>query len=289
MTSIGVNSMTKIFNPFTVLSAIPVKTSENEIGMWATGSLSLESEHLIPSPDSFSVFIRKEYEENIIGTTISLVEEDSNSLFMLPNGHDSGAFIGSDINSGIVYYGDLSVIDDLKVKLEKLFLSRISILSFQDFESSGFSFMTWNLNNDKALLILYNDTMYGIEIPKEIKKLPLLAITMGGDADDMTAIDVLMPLVYSQVKDNPIEFPFEEEFIEYLEGNFSSDYISFSGKLSRLNGNELKGISQKELLEVAHLLMCDFLQLHLADDVEYLTEDTLEFARRVNEIKQNSK
>lgn len=279
--------MSKILNPFTVTSALPVITSEKENGMWVTGTLNIEKEHLIPNPDSFSIFITDDYEEDLVGKTINLMDE-GNRLFMLPDGHESGLFLGSDINSGVVFYGDTTVVNDLKIKLEEMFLSRIPYMSFIDFESSGFAFMVWTLADNKSMLILYNDTMYGIELPKEIRNLPLIAVTMGGDADDLTAIEVLMPLVYPHIKDSKVKKEFHEDFIENVQDNFSTDYISFLGKKPNKK-NELKGVAVNDIINLAHLLMCDYLQLHLAKKVEYLTKDDLEFACRVNKIKQNSK
>lgn len=267
-------------NTVTVTSVTKLIDNDGNIGSWIGGKLDLLDDQLIHKPDYFKLLVHESYDDSIIGKNIDFNTDDHNYFFMMPENNQSNMFFGSDINSGIIFYGDTEYFNTLRDYIDNLIVEHINTSQFIDFEVAGFSYMQWYLKNSKSLLILHNDQDYGLRLSNEIMQLPIISLLMGGNADDLTAPEILIAALIKDIKKIKVDEDINEEYVEELEESwYSDDYLKFAG-------NKLKKTNKKDLIHLAHFIICQTLNWQNPAMVEDEgVDDQVEIAKRIRRLR----
>lgn len=244
-------------NEVLVKSIYPLKDAKGKEVTFIVAEPKFSVPLVIPQPDYVKFLVSEKWNESVIGTVINPSDGTEIMYFhMLPEGHDSWTFMGSDGNSGTMLYGNKADILKADEMLQYFLLSNISKHSSDEFNTLEFNYMVWHLENENSLMIVYHNADSGIQLPAGIQKLPLIHIIMGDIADDILGDEVILSGILKEVKNIYVGSELDEDFVEEVsEWEHEKDFLSYAGK-------PMKRAQLPMLMELAKVMLCDFFKYH---------------------------
>jgi hypothetical protein len=271
---------------FIVRDCKPLTLQSGKDITWLAGDLSnISTRYALKSPDVFKVLFFDEVDNSHVGKEFPLETDTYDYLNgVLPHDSDGWMLLGSNCNSAIILYGEKEEILKAETMVEDVLFEKVGEMAEVDFDMGGFSYFIWHLENGKSFMIIHNDEMYVLPLRDMLMSLNLILVGSGGHADDVLATEFLTAALMKQLKKEKIDNELSEGFLEYYGEDLEyDDYVLIKGKTIKKKDKDV-------VLELAHLICCDFLKQHeiKLEDADEDETDTVEAAKRIKKLYDDS-